>query len=88
MRTRHAIGQVIRTRRTELQLTLREVHPNISYAYLSEVERGKKDVSADLLDVLTDSLGFTRAEFMLAVANILNKHSKHKKEAQRESAGV
>lgn len=85
MRTRHAIGQVIRTRRTELRLTLREVHPNISYAYLSEVERGKKDISADLLDVLTKSLEFTRAEFMLAVANVLNEQDKG---ARRESARV
>lgn len=85
MRTRHAIGQVLRTRREQLQLSLREVNPHISYAYLSEVERGKKDVSADLLDVLTNSLGFTRAEFMLAVANALYSHEK---EAQRESAGV
>lgn len=85
MRTRHAIGEVLRSRRTELQLSLREVNPHISYAYLSEVERGKKDVSADLLDVLTKSLGFTRAEFMLAVANTLNKYDK---EAQREPAGV
>lgn len=85
MRTRHAIGHVLRNRRQDLQLSLREVNPHISYAYLSEVERGKKDVSADLLDVLTNSLGFTRAEFMLAVANILNKYDK---EAQRESARV
>ena len=62
-------------RRLQLELTLREVNPNISYAYLSEVERGKKDVSADLLDVLTHSLGFTRAEFMVEVARVLEEHN-------------
>ena len=71
MRTRHAIGHVLRTRRKHLRLTLREVNQHISYAYLSEVERGKKDVSADLLDIITQSLDFTRAEFMLEVAKVL-----------------
>ena len=73
MRTRHAIGHVLRTRRQELRLTLREVNQHISYAYLSEVERGKKDISADLLDVLTKSLEFSRAEFMLEVARVLEE---------------
>ena len=82
MRTRHAIGHVLRTRRTELGLTLREVNPNVSYAYLSEVERGKKDVSNDVLDVLSKSLYYTPAEFMLAVANHLYQ------EENRESARV
>lgn len=75
MRTRHAIGHALKMRRLQLELTLREVNPNISYAYLSEVERGKKDVSADLLDVLTHSLGFTRAEFMVEVARVLEEHN-------------
>jgi hypothetical protein len=52
---------------------LREVNQHISYAYLSEVERGKKDISADLLDVLTKSLEFSRAEFMLEVARVLEE---------------
>jgi len=73
MRTRHAIGQVLRSRRKKLGLTLREVNPNISYAYISEVERGKKDISADLLDVLTKSLEFSRADFMLQVAKVLEE---------------
>jgi transcriptional regulator with XRE-family HTH domain len=73
MRTRHAIGHVLRKRRIDLQLTLREVNQHISYAYLSEVERGKKDISADLLDVLTKSLHYSRAEFMLEVARVLEE---------------
>lgn len=73
MRTRHAIGHVLRKRRQELRLTLREVNQHISYAYLSEVERGKKDISADLLDVLTKSLEFSRAEFMIQVAKVLEE---------------
>lgn len=73
MRTRHAIGYVLRKRRLALSLTLREVNQHISYAYLSEVERGKKDISADLLDVLTKSLEFSRAEFMVEVAKVLEE---------------
>lgn len=73
MRTKIAIGHVLRQRRIALQMTLREVNPHISYSYLSEIERGRKDVSSDLLDVISKSLGYTLAEFMLAVANVLHQ---------------
>ena len=73
MKTRIAIGHVLRQRRKDLNLSLREVNPNVSYSYLSEIERGKKDASSDLLDVISKSLDYSPAEFMLAVANVLHQ---------------
>jgi transcriptional regulator with XRE-family HTH domain len=74
MRTQIAIGHTIRQRRKELKMTLRQVSPYISYAYLSEVERGHKDISSELLDVVSRSLQMTPSEFMLRVANLLHQH--------------
>jgi transcriptional regulator with XRE-family HTH domain len=74
MKTQIAIGHTIRQRRKELNLTLREVSPYVSYAYLSEVERGQKDISSELLDVVSKSLQMSPSEFMLRVANLLHQH--------------
>ena len=76
METKIAIGHIIRQRRKELNLTLREVNPYISYAHLSEVERGHKEISSELLDVVTQSLEMTPSEFMLRVANLLHQQEK------------
>jgi transcriptional regulator with XRE-family HTH domain len=76
VKTKIAIGHIIRQRRKELNLTLREVNPYISYAHLSEVERGHKEISNDLLDLVTESLDMTRSEFMLRVANLLHQEEK------------
>ena len=73
MKTKIAIGHIIRQRRKELNISLREVSPYVSYAYLSEVERGKKDISSELLDVVSKSLEMTPSEFMLRVANLLHQ---------------
>ena len=83
MKTKIAIGHIIRQRRKELNLTLREVNPYISYAHLSEVERGHKEISSELLDVVTQSLEMTPSEFMLRVANLLHQQEK---EARSETA--
>jgi transcriptional regulator with XRE-family HTH domain len=76
MKTQIAIGHTIRQRRKELKMTLREVSPYISYAYLSEVERGQKDISSELLDVVSKSLEMTPSEFMLRVANLLHQEER------------
>jgi transcriptional regulator with XRE-family HTH domain len=73
VKTKIAIGHIIRQRRKELNISLREVSPYVSYAYLSEVERGKKDISSELLDVVSKSLEMTPSEFMLRVANLLHQ---------------
>ena len=48
---RHALGQVLREMRADRGLTLRDVSSKASIAlgYLSEVERGQKEISSELL---------------------------------------
>jgi transcriptional regulator with XRE-family HTH domain len=51
MQYRQALGNVIRDTRIEKNLTLRHVSQKgvIALGYLSEVERGQKEVSSELL---------------------------------------
>lgn len=56
---RDALGDILRTARIESGLSLRDVadHAHISISYLSEVERGLKDVSSYVLSFITGTLG-------------------------------
>jgi transcriptional regulator with XRE-family HTH domain len=51
MTYRHALGSVIRETRIEKNLTLRQVSQRgvVALGYLSEVERGQKEPSSELL---------------------------------------
>jgi transcriptional regulator with XRE-family HTH domain len=55
---RERMGEAIRTIRTEREETLRDVSTRsyISLGYLSEVERGVKDPSSEMLSVICESL--------------------------------
>ena len=55
---REAIGGTIRRARTERRRTLRDVSKDarVSLGYLSEIERGRKEPSSELLDDVADSL--------------------------------
>ena len=52
MKFRRALGEVIRETRHELGLNLRDVSSRgtIALGYLSEVERGHKEVSSEILE--------------------------------------
>ena len=55
---REVIGDVLRNARTEQGRTLREVSDaaRVSLGYLSEVERGRKEASSELLSAICDAL--------------------------------
>ncbi len=55
---RTALGEVLREERHRQDRTLAEVAEEaaVSLPYLSEVERGRKDVSADVLTSIADAL--------------------------------
>ena len=55
---RTALGEVLREERQEQDRTLADVAESaaVSLPYLSEVERGRKDVSADLLGAIAAAL--------------------------------
>lgn len=55
---RRLLGDVLRDKRTERGLTLREVSAgaSVSLGYISEIERGQKEASSELLASLCDAL--------------------------------
>ncbi len=63
---RDAIGAVLRRRRQELGWTLREVseRSNVSTPHLSDVERGNKEVSSELLATICGVLDLTMSRLL------------------------
>jgi transcriptional regulator with XRE-family HTH domain len=56
---REAVGSSLRAARTEQSRTLRDVarEARVSLGYLSEVERGQKEASSELLNAICEALG-------------------------------
>ncbi|MFT9008150.1 MAG: helix-turn-helix transcriptional regulator [Bifidobacterium sp.] len=70
---REAIGHVLRDLRTKDHKTLREVSENagVSLGYLSEVERGQKEASSELLSSIAEALGVSVPQMLRMVADYL-----------------
>lgn len=60
---RDALGDILRTARIDARLSLRDVagRAYISVSYLSEVERGLKDVSSFVLSLIVTTLDTTHS---------------------------
>ncbi len=58
---REAVGQTLRASRTSQGRTLRDVarQARVSLGYLSEVERGQKEASSELLNAICSALGLS-----------------------------
>lgn len=67
---REAIGDRLRRTRTYQQRTLREVSraARVSLGYLSEVERGRKEASSELLASICEALELPLDELLVRVA--------------------
>ena len=67
---REAIGERLRRTRTSQHRTLREVsrEARVSLGYLSEVERGRKEASSELLASICGALELPLDELLLRVA--------------------
>jgi transcriptional regulator with XRE-family HTH domain len=63
---RESVGQALRRARTEQSRTLRDVarEARVSLGYLSEVERGQKEASSELLNSICEALGLTLGSLM------------------------
>jgi transcriptional regulator with XRE-family HTH domain len=70
---REAIGGTIRRARTERGRTLRDVsrEARVSLGYLSEIERGRKEPSSELLAAVCAALGLPLPELLDEVADVL-----------------
>lgn len=66
---RYMIGRVLRRRRLAQSRTLREVAAaaGVSLPYLSEVERGRKEVSSEILASICRALGLSLADLLAEV---------------------
>lgn len=66
---RSVLGEALRRARLEQGRTLADVAiaARISMPYLSEVERGRKEVSSEVLAALCDALGIELSDLLVAV---------------------
>jgi transcriptional regulator with XRE-family HTH domain len=71
MLLRTAIGFVLRRLRQEQGKTLRDlaVQARISLPYLSEIERGRKEASSEILSAICQVLDITEQQLLLEVAD-------------------
>ena len=67
---RESVGQALRNARTEQSRTLRDVarDARVSLGYLSEVERGQKEASSELLNSICEALGLSLATVIFEVS--------------------
>jgi transcriptional regulator with XRE-family HTH domain len=72
-RLRAVIGATLRRRRQSQARTLREVAKaaGVSLTYLSEVERGCKEASSEVLEAICDALGLVLSDLLFEVAEEL-----------------
>ena len=70
---RDALGETLRNARTRQNRTLRDVSTaaNVSLGYLSEVERGRKEASSELLASICDALDVELAEVLSTVSQTM-----------------
>lgn len=70
---RRVIGDALRARRQAQHRTLREVSTvaNVSLGYLSEIERGQKEASSELLSAVCEALGAQLSELLREVSDTL-----------------
>ncbi|MEV6105941.1 helix-turn-helix transcriptional regulator [Streptomyces sp. NPDC051940] len=70
---RRLLGDVLRRQRQRQGRTLREVSSSarVSLGYLSEVERGQKEASSELLSAICDALDMRMSELMREVSDEL-----------------
>jgi transcriptional regulator with XRE-family HTH domain len=70
---RQFIGEVLRKRRLASGLTLRDVSAKarVSLGYISEVERGHKEPSSELLSALTTALDVPLSQMLLDVSALV-----------------
>jgi transcriptional regulator with XRE-family HTH domain len=63
---RHELGEVLRETRQQQGRTLRDVaaSASVSLGYLSEIERGTKEASSELLCAVCDGLGLSLSEVL------------------------
>jgi transcriptional regulator with XRE-family HTH domain len=72
---REVLGDVLRRARTKQGRTLRQVSDaaRVSLGYLSEVERGRKEASSELLSAICDALDVPLAQLLVDAGEELTR---------------
>ena len=75
---RTMLGDVIRTERLDRGLTMRQVcaEANMSIGYLSEVERGIKEASSEVLGSIAAAMGLAVWELVGKVSDQMKHYAK------------
>ncbi|MFJ2751149.1 helix-turn-helix domain-containing protein [Streptomyces sp. NPDC087297] len=75
---RHLVGDVLRRERLAQERTLKDVSEaaRISMPYLSEVERGRKEASSEVLAAAAQALGLGLADLLLRAGDELALHAR------------
>lgn len=85
---RHALGEVLRGERLEQERILTEVAATagVSPQYLSEIERGRKEPSSEILASVAEALGMELVDVVLRVSQRLGArlHQQRRDEDRRE----
>ena len=70
---RRLLGDVLRARRIQRGMTLREVsaEARVSLGYISEIERGQKEASSELLSSLCAALDVPLSEVLQDVSSLV-----------------
>jgi transcriptional regulator with XRE-family HTH domain len=67
---REALGRALRLRRTDMGLTLAQVseQSGVSTQFLSEIERGLKDPSSEVIEAVVEVLGLQLPQILVLAA--------------------
>lgn len=70
---RRSLGDVLRSRRMHRGLTLRELsaEARVSLGYISEIERGQKEASSELLASLCSALDVPLSDVLREVSDVV-----------------
>lgn len=70
---RRMLGDVLRDQRTQRGMTLRDVsaEARVSLGYISEIERGQKEASSELLASLCAALGVPLSSVLREVSDLV-----------------
>lgn len=70
---REAVGEILRDARLSQGRTLREISTAacISLGYLSEIERGQKEASSEMLAAICAALGMSQSRMLIEVSYAL-----------------
>ena len=74
---RELLGESLRELRTSSNLTLREVsgRARVSLGYLSEIERGQKEASSELLNAICGALDVPLSNVLRQVSDKIDDHA-------------